>query len=774
MRRYRSEICVSIALALLTLAAFWPLCTRAYGFVNFDDDDYVANNPHVQAGLTRAGFTWAFTTYTALNWHPLTWLSLQLDAQLHGLDPRGFHLTNLLLHAASTVVLFLALRGMTGAVWRSALVAALFAIHPLHVESVAWVSERKDVLSGLFWMLTLAVYAAYVRRPRWPAYAALIVVYALGLLAKPMLVTLPCVLLLLDYWPLRRWRAESREGRAESRKSARLLVEKLPLFALAAGCCVLTVAAQHDVIKTTEEISLRARVLNVPVAYLMYLRKAFWPTDLAVLYPHAGSSLSVGMAAAAAAVLLLFTGLILWAARRRPYLVVGWLWFLGTLVPVIGLVQVGLQAMADRYTYIPLIGILLMLAWGVPDLLGQSDRARVAISAAGALVLGLCLVCTWTQIRHWQNSRALWEHTVNVTSQNPVARYSLGRTLWQEGKTREAQGKTAEAQTLIAEARKQLEEAVRLAPSYVLARCALADLLFNQGETQQAKGHCRAALEANPRSLPAYTTLGLALLREGNAAEARAAFEAALELEPASPVAHDGLGQALFRQGARSEAMRHFTAALAEKPDWAVAHYDLALVLLAEGRAADAEPHLAAVLREQPDLSAAHDRMGRALWQLGRHAEALASFRRALALQPDNGIYHGDLGSLLWECGQAAAADAEFRAAGANDSDWQRRGNRTAWAYASHPDVRHRNAGEALRLARLVSHAAHDEDAGFLDTLAAAYAEAGLFADAVRTAEKAIRLASAGGQADRAKQIRARLHRYEQRQPYRDADAFPP
>jgi Flp pilus assembly protein TadD len=569
---YRREVVACLALALLTLAAFGPICSREYDFVNFDDDEYVTGNPHVQAGLTPANFRWAWTTFHAFNWHPLTWLSLQCDAQLFGLDPRGFHLTNVVLHVASSIVLFLVLRGMTGAVWRSALVAALFALHPLHVESVAWVSERKDVLSGLFWMLTLAAYVGYARRPGPVRYLLLLVIFALGLLAKPMLVTLPCVLLLLDYWPLRRWEGHAPEASAAFPPASlrRLIAEKLPLLALAVASSCVTVVAQRGVVKTWEEFPLRVRVLNALVAYVAYLGKTFCPSGLAVLYPHPGAALPSWPAIAAAVLLAAITGLALWQARTRPYLSVGWLWYLGTLVPVIGLVQIGLQAYADRYTYVPLVGIFVIVAWGLGDLAARGRELRnVAVLLGGGAVMA-CLVVTMLQVRHWRSSVTLWEHTLAVTSGNAVAHDSLGSALAQQGKTQAALA--------------HFRDAVRIRPDYPDAQYKLAMLLLGQGKAAEARVHAEAALKSSPDDPRPRTCLGLAQLQEGQTDEAARTLEEVVQAHPDFALAVNGLGEARLRQGRVTDALACFLRAAALQPADVLYQSNLAAAYAESGR----------------------------------------------------------------------------------------------------------------------------------------------------------------------------------------------
>ena len=491
------RILISLVLILLTTAAYGPIWRN--DFINYDDNVYVTGNDHVKAGLSPKGIAWAFTSTEALNWHPLTWISLQLDYQLYGLRAWGFHLTNLLLHTANSLLLFGVLQQMTGAVWRSALVAALFALHPLHVESVAWIAERKDVLSTLFWMLTLAAYLRYVRRPSVLRYLLVMLTLALGLMAKAMLVTLPCVLLLLDYWPLGRFQRNNDEtpmtndegspkpqDRGPSsfglwhyfviRRWSFVIWEKVPLFVLAAACSAMVIFAQQrgGALESLEQLSLSSRVSNALVSSVQYIVKMFWPSGLAPFYPHPRESLSWWQAAGAGLLLISISALALRLAGRRAYLIVGWLWYLGTLAPVIGIVQVGEQAMADRYTYVPLIGLFILLVWAIADLAAPWPALKVMLLPTTAGALLICLVLTWLQVRIWHDSRSLWEHTLRVTAGNYVAENNLGFTFLQEGNMPEAE--------------RHFRQAVRIKPDYARAYSSLGLALDKQEKIPEAIG----------------------------------------------------------------------------------------------------------------------------------------------------------------------------------------------------------------------------------------------------------------------------------------------
>jgi tetratricopeptide (TPR) repeat protein len=489
---------VSVFLVVLTFAAYWQVFYS--DFIDFDDDLYVTENSNVQAGLTWQGIKWAFTTTHAYNWHPLVWLSHMLDCQLYNLNPVGHHFTNLLFHIANTLLLFLVFKSMTGRLWPSAFVAALFALHPLHVESVAWVSERKDVLSTFFWLLTIHLYVRYVRRPKFVTYMPVVLALVLGLMAKQMLVTLPFVLLLLDYWPLQRF-PQSQQKRRRSKgisgtaSFSYCFAEKIPLLILCliASLIVLLIQSEVTLVKTAAMIPIKYRLGNALIAYAKYITKMFWPVNLGILYPHPIKNIVLWQVLAAASALSAISFLVVRARRSHKWLIVGWFWFLGTLVPVIGLVQVGLQEMADRYTYVPLIGLFVIIAWGAADLLAKQRYRTVLLATASLVVLSVLTALTWLQLTHWRNSISLFQHTVAVTANNDILHYNLGILFLQDGKTDEAI--------------KHWSRAVNIKPDQPTIHRNLAMLLAQQGRLDQAIEHYRLALEFRPDDRTAYEAL---------------------------------------------------------------------------------------------------------------------------------------------------------------------------------------------------------------------------------------------------------------------------
>jgi protein O-mannosyl-transferase len=612
---FGSALWVWIALIVLNVAIYAPVWH--YDFVLLDDTAYVTQNAQVQGGLTPQGVSWAFTTGEQGNWHPLTWLSHMLDVQVYGLKPGGHHLTNLLLHIANTLLLFGLLRRMTGALGRSAFVAGLFAVHPLHVESVAWVAERKDVLSTLFFMLTLIAYVAYVRQPRRGRYVLVLLLFGLGLMAKPMLVTIPFVLLLLDYWPL------GRVSLGAPSVVPRLIREKVPLFALAIASSIVTFVAQRQVGAVTDlgTFPLSLRLANALVSYVAYAGKMLWPVQLAAFYPYS-RSLPEWWVGGSMLGLIGVSVVVVRAARRYPYLPVGWLWYVGTLLPVIGIVQVGEQARADRYTYIPLIGLFLIVAWGIPELVGGWQYRNAALAAATGLVVVAFAITARGQLRYWNNSSALFERVLEVTPENPVTHVHVGLALAQQGRLNEAIT--------------QFDTAVRLRPTYDYAHNALGAILLNQGRTNEAIPHLSEALRLRPGYPEAHTNLGVALANQGRFSEAIIQYSEALRLRPAYADAHYRLGTALASQGQLSEAMAQYSEALRLRPAYAEVRYSMGTALMNQGKVDEGIHEFLEAVRLKPDFVEAHYNLGVALYTKGDATQALGHFKTALKLKPDD------------------------------------------------------------------------------------------------------------------------------------------
>ena len=513
----RRSVIVGVCICLVVLT--WMVFGRTLwdDFVNYDDPRYVYQNTRITSGLNISGIAWAFTHIHSENWHPLTTITHMLDCQLYGLKASGHHFTNLLLHTIAVLLLFVLLQQMTGALWRSAFVAALFAIHPLHVESVAWVAERKDVFSGVFFMLTLLAYFHYTRAPSNWRYLIVAFVFALGLMSKPMLVTLPFVLLLLDYWPLGRIKAQRPDIR---RQLLKLVAEKIPFIALSAVSGVITFLAQRHAIGWTEQLPMLARINNAIVAYVIYIRQMFWPVNLAVFYPHPESRLPPWEIALALAVLISITSAAVILRRKAPYFITGWFWYLGMLVPVIGLVQVGWQGHADRYTYLPQIGLYIAGSWALADLSVSWRHRRMVLSAAALFVIGALSWSAWMQTSYWRDSETLFTHALAVTKDNDVAENNLGIIFLQKGQ--------------LDEAISRLQAAIDLRPENGPAHDNLAKAFLQKGRLEEAMVHYRKFLEIEPHNVEARNILGTALIQQGHVKEAIQQWQEALAIEPAN------------------------------------------------------------------------------------------------------------------------------------------------------------------------------------------------------------------------------------------------
>jgi tetratricopeptide (TPR) repeat protein len=638
-----------LSAALVAAGAFVYTPVRHHEFVNFDDPQYVRDNAVVAGGLSGRGLSWALTTGHAGNWHPLTWLSHMLDVELYGLDAGRHHVTSAVLHVVNTLLLFGLLLRMTGALWPSAFVAGLFELHPLHVESVAWIAERKDVLSGFFFLLTLWAYLAYVRRPRGDRYALVLVLLALGLMAKPMLVTLPFVLLLLDVWPL---------GRAADLSARRrLILEKLPLVGLAIASSVVTVLVQQraGAIKGLGVLPFERRLATAVLAYVTYAAKALWPSRLAAIYPYPAPPPSWTVVGAIA-LLVAVSALALRAARRHPYLPVGWFWYLGTLVPVLGLVQVGSQPWADRYTYIPAIGLFIVVAWGTMDLFARGPLGNRLLAATLALALAACAVTARTQVEYWRNSVALWEHALEVTAGNHRAESNLAHALARQGRLDEAVA--------------HYVAALRIKPDFAEAHGNLGLVLADQGKVGEAMHHYAEALRVRPDDLEVHNNFGVALMGLGRNAEAIRHFSEAARIDPTTAVSHNNLGVAYAHEGNLDDATREFAEALRLQPAYAeaqtnlaVAHNGLGAALSDQGKIEEAVEHYVQALRLRPALADAHANLARALAGKGRFDQAVREILEAVRLQPGDADLHYDAAVLLVRAARTAEAVTHLRTA---------------------------------------------------------------------------------------------------------------
>ena len=607
-RDRRLEWCLYAALLLTILAVYGQV--RHFDFVNFDDPEYVSGNNHIRAGLTWAGLQWAFTSTAAANWFPLTWISNMAAYQIFGLDSGWHHLINVLFHALASLLLLAALRRMTGAIWPSAFVAFVFALHPLHVESVAWVAERKDVLCAFFWCLTLWCYARYVSRPSAPSYAWVVLSFCGGLMSKSMIVTLPAVLLLLDFWPLRRtWRRA-------------LLWEKVPLLALAAGVSALTLFSQQQghAVRSLTALPIGVRLANAAWTYVAYLGRMFWPAKLAVYYPYA-HHLPAWQLLLSAVVLAGVTALAVRWFRLRPYFAVGWFWYLGTLVPVIGLIQVGGQSSADRYTYLPTVGLTIVLAWGAVDVLKRYQDAAKLVAGAAIVAVAVCLVLAAIQTSYWANSGLLFQHAVAVTTGNYIADNNLADYYLTEMRTDEA--------------RAPVLEALRLNPNYPEAHVNLATILRRTGQMTESEREYQTAIALQPINGGAHSGYGALLLQEGRVGEAAGEFARVVELQPEDADGRYNLGRVLVAIGRFDQGVAQLNEAIRLRPDYADAHHSLAVALAGRGRLSEAVSEFQAEARIKPGDASVHNSLGMLLAAVGRLDEAIVEYSAALRIQPN-------------------------------------------------------------------------------------------------------------------------------------------
>jgi protein O-mannosyl-transferase len=651
---YRLQLPVWLLAALLvlvTLALYWP--AMRFDFINYDDPLYVIENSHVHNGLNWAGVKWAFSnTQLAAYWAPIMWLSHMLACQLFGLNPSGHHLINVLLHAANTVLVFLLLYRLTGATWRSFIVAALFGWHPLRVESVAWITERKDVLSTCFGLLSLLFYVRYVKKSNASSpqskvfYSLSLLCFAFGLMSKPMLVTWPFVMLLLDWWPLGRvtgdgWRVA---------RVRHLVFEKLPFFVLAAVMSIVTFVAQkRDAsVITIKELPLDARAGNALISYCRYLEKLLWPADLAVFYPYPGKW-PITEVILAGGFLLSVTVFCAMTRRRYPFLLMGWLWYCGTLVPVIGLVQAGWVAMADRFTYVPSLGMLILTIWGTYGLTRHWRYQTVVSSVAACMAIVTFFALTRLQLAYWKDSGTLFRHALEVTENNYIAHNSLGLVLDKQGQHDEAIS--------------QYLEVIRLKPDYVEAHNNLGIALDEKGQPDAAIHQFQEAIRLKPNHANAQYNLGIAFLEEGRVEEAINQFQEVIRLQPDFTEAYSNLGNAFGRKGRIDEAIKQFLEAIRLQPDYADAHNSLGTALLNKGQTDEAVNQYRQAIRLQPDFAEAYHNLGTVLLKTGHTDEAISQFREAIQLRPDYAEAHNNLGTALGKKGQIDEAIFQYQEA---------------------------------------------------------------------------------------------------------------
>jgi tetratricopeptide (TPR) repeat protein len=792
----RTAVGVCVFLGAITLAVFGR--TLRYNFVRLDDDKYVRDNPVVTGGLTFKGIGWALAHGSYDNWDPLTTISHMLDCQWYGLNAGGHHLTNVLLQAATAILLFLALRQMTGALWRSAFVAAVFAIHPLRVESVAWVSERKDVLSGLFFMLTLFFYAGYARRvtsgqpsPRFgtagrcqvtgpenvmPAsvwsrvtrhpslfYSLAWLFFALGLMSKVMLVTVPLVLLLLDYWPLNRFARSGRAGGIAGSGAGlkpqpvalRLFIEKIPLLALALLAGMAVVLVQSRAILSLEQLSLPLRIGNALVSAVIYIGQMFWPAGLTVVYPYPVHGLPVWEGLSALLILsAVSVGALVWR-RTHPYFWVGWLWYLVMLTPVIGLVQVGSQAHADRYTYLPQIGLYMALSWAAGTLFANWRLPRQVIGSMMAAIIAALGVVGFIQTSYWRNSETLWTHALAVTPDNVPAHNNLGVILFEQGR--------------VDEAIDHYRKALAIQPDWDKALENLGSALLQKGQVNAAITEYQKALSIAPQSAKVRNYLGNAFLQAGRVDEAMENYRQAIQAGPTQPDGYYNLGRALEQSGNLQDAVRYYHEAVQRAPLNAEFLNHLGILYFRSGNPEAAIQQFQAAIRAAPSDAKSYSNLGNALLDTGRLDEAIQQYRKAIEIEPGFAQAHYNLGNALIRETRAGEAVNQYQKAIALQPQYVSALNNLAWVLATWPEASVRNGPQAVNLATQANQLSQGINPLVLRTLAAAYAETGRFSEAVTTAGQARELALRRAGANLANALQAQIGCYQAGAPFREA-----
>ncbi len=726
---------LTAALLLLTLVAYAPLVANQ--FVKYDDSAYLVDNPYVNQGLTWQGwkFAWRLEQNETGNWHPVTWLSHMLDCQLFGLRPAWHHGVNLLLHLANVALLLRLLARLTESLWPSFFVAALFALHPLDVESVAWAAERKNVLSTTFWLLSTAAYVRYCDQNQWKWYAASLAWFLAGLLTKPMLVTLPCTLLLWDFWPLARsgWLGFS-TGWSQVEDFFEqwwlLVAEKIPFFLLSAVFSALTLWSQSEARTDWAVLPLGARLGTMVVGYVTYLKRAIWPLDLAVFYPLDLAGPPWWQVTAALLVLLAISVAVSWPLRNRAYLLMGWCWYLGTLLPVSGILQAGRHATADRFTYVPLIGIYIMLAFGLWDLVERWEVRRwVCAAGLGVIVSSLAALTAW-QVTTWRDQLTLFQHALDVGAESAEAHFNVAIEIQDQSRGLPERDAAIDRQVL-----SHLEQAVRLAPNEVLPRMYLAQILLKFGQVRASLAEFDLAVRIDPENVDSWFGRGMAHYAQDDFGQAIRDFQQVIKLDPKHPEAHYNLAKSLFRLGRIGEGLRHLKETMKHNPGDLLSRNDLAQIAL----------------------------------QLRRPDEAVQVFREVVQLYPDMAEARFQLGLYLQLTQSPTAAVQEYRECLRLDAQHVAAANNLAWILATSPQDSLRSGAEAVQWAELACRLTDSKNPSYLDTLAAAQAEVGQFDQAVASAERSVALLIESGQVDQATKVQQRLNLYRQRQPLRDA-----
>ncbi len=749
---------ICAVLMLGTIALFWPV--KGYEFIGYDDPAYITQNPHVQAGLTKDSLAWAFGNVAseATYWHPLSWMSHMLDCQLFGLNAGAHHLVSVGFHALNAILLFLVLRTFTGSLWRSAAVAALFAWHPLQVESVTWVTERKNLLSTAFLLLTLLAYHRFTRKAteypnplsglKTTSYWTVALLFAFGLMSKPMVVTLPCVLLLLDVWPLRRINLQSpqRVGTAGF-----LFAEKLPLFILSGISSWITIRAhQHlDIVVTGSQVPWGIRIANATLSYVKYLEKVIWPADMAIIYPYP-SIWPVSQFVITSLILLTLTALFLFLRKSRPHFLFGWLWFLGTMVPVIGIIQVGSQPMADRFMYVPVIGVFFLIVWGLAEAMQKLRPIKFIAMAVALLVAGSCFAVSRYQLQFWHDSITVFERAIAVTSRNSISHYNLGLAYSMKGD--------------LGKAKSHYAKAVEISPTYIDANNNLAASYLAEGQTDRAIAEYQKLMQLAPNHPLANYNLGLAYQKKQQFVEAAFSFQKVVKAEPGNLEAYQNYINSLGRSGNVQEATRQLTEMLQKNPNSAQAHLAVGNILMEQNQLPDAIRILEKAIQLNPKQPEAHYQLGAAKAMSARFQDAIPHFAEAARLKPDFIEAHFSMGMAYSQAGKTEEAVGKFRETLLAKHDFLPALMQLGLIWSGSEKPEFRNGPEALKVATSAAHLTQNRDPAVLEVLAAAYAQTEKWADAIETSRKALLLAQASGDKALAGQIEAKLQSYEKAQ----------
>ena len=651
-------ILVCCVLVVMTAIAYWQVTRNE--FISFDDDIYVTENRHIQDGLTREGLAWSFSfdkrgTY----WHPLTWLSHMIDCHFFGLDAGMHHLTNLILHCLNVLLLFAVLFRMTGTLWRSAFVSAIFAVHPINVDSVAWIAERKNLLSTSFWLGTMLAYAWYALRPDIVRYSVTLAIFVLGLLAKPMLVTLPFVFLLLDWWPLGRLRIGTVQasGRVKTRyvetDIKQLIYEKIPFLFFSFLSIVISSASlkENETIISFARVHLDLRIANAVVSYVKYLGKLLWPQNLSIYYPFPAEMLPLWQVVVSTVLLLAISAVALYFFKRRAYIITGWCLYLGTLVPVSGLMQGGLwPAMADRWTYVPFIGLYILISWGLFDLCERLKCRRIVLTAGAMCILIALSTVTQLQIEHWEDNFTIYGHAIDVTKNNNIAHYNLGKAYHDSGNYDEAL--------------KHYSKSLQISPQYLEARINLGVVLEKQGKLEAAMGQYRAVLSVSPFDIDAHNNLGLILAGKGKLEDAKKHYGIVLAVSPYNTDALNNLGTALYKQGRIDEAIKHYSEAIRINPSYVKSYNNMGIALFGKGKYDDAIGYFREALRMEPD-QAVHKNLAKSIEirDVISKSKPIAEMKNELKKNPDNAETYIKLGDLYLQAGAVTNARQHYMTA---------------------------------------------------------------------------------------------------------------